>query len=346
MNSDRTGKLLTELRKEKGLTQQQVAEIAFVSRESVSKWERGINTPDAQSLLILSKLYNITANEILYGERETKDNKEEIANTTISILSHSAKKISRLTRIFISILLLTITFFTTLYFISNYNSIKLYVISGEGEKFGVSSGIILTSPEKNYIQLGEIVQSTKEETEINDIYFYYEYEDIKINIANYYNEKILLVDLNNIPSIKAVGNMKKVYSNLYLDIYADGYKEKIKLNTRQDFSNNKLVHIDKKEDTNTNKSLIKENYEIDFSKFKEKNGKLVYKTNNYSYEYDDDTGRVNIRNGKIEYFYLRNIKQLYLETRTGYDFINNKCIEGNCDKYNAIIQIIITELFK
>ena len=346
MNPDKMAKLLSELRKEKGLTQQQVADIAFVTRESVSKWERGINTPDAQSLLILSKLYNVTANEILYGERETKENKEEIANTTISILKYSAKKINRLTKIFIGILVLTITIFTSLYFISNYNSIKLYVISGEGKMFGVSSGIILTSPEKNYIQLGEVVQSSKEEKEITDIYFYYEYEDIKINIANYQSDKMMLVDLNNIPSIKAVGSMKKVYKNLYLEIHADKYRETIKLNIRQDFSNDKLLHLDKKEDTNTNKSLIKENSEVNFSKFKEKNGKLIYKTDNYIYEYDEYMNFIYIKNDEKVYIYILDINQIEFSKDVLFDFANNICIQGECNRYNTELQTIITELLK
>ena len=344
MNPDKMAKLLSELRKEKGLTQQQVADIAFVTRESVSKWERGINTPDAQSLLILSKLYNVTANEILYGERETKENKEEIANTTISILKHSAKKINRLTKIFIGILVLTITIFTSLYFISNYNSIKLYVISGEGDRFGITSGLILTSPEKNYIQLGEVLNQSDEE--IIDVFFYYEYEDIKINIANYHSDKMLLVDLNNIPSIKAVGSMKKVYKNLYLEIHTENYREKLKLITKQDFSNDKLLHIDKKEDTNTNKSLIKENSDVNFSKFKEKNGKLIYKTDNYTYEYDDKKEIINILGGKKQITYYINVMQLEFDDNVIYEFSTGKCIYNNCDKYNTILQTIITELFK
>lgn len=344
MNPDKIAKLLSELRKEKGLTQQQVADIAFVTRESVSKWERGINTPDAQSLLILSKLYNVTANEILYGERETKENKEEIANTTISILKHSAKKINRLTKIFIGILVLTITIFTSLYFISNYNSIKLYVISGEGDRFGITSGLILTSPEKNYIQLGEVLNQSDEE--IIDVFFYYEYEDIKINIANYHSDKMLLVDLNNIPSIKAVGSMKKVYKNLYLEIHTENYREKLKLITKQDFSNDKLLHIDKKEDTNTNKYLIKENSDVNFSKFKEKNGKLIYKTDNYTYEYDEYMNFIYIKNDKKVYIYLLDINQIEFSKDVLFDFANNICIQGKCDRYNTELQTIITELFK
>lgn len=346
MNPDKMAKLLSELRKEKGLTQQQVAEIAFVTRESVSKWERGINTPDAQSLLILSKLYSITANEILYGERETSENKEEIANTTISILKYSAKKINKLTRIFIIIIALLTFIFTSLYFITNYNSIKLYVISGEGDMFGITSGLILTSPEKNYIQLGEIVQPSDEIKEISDIFFYYEYEDIKINIANYHNDKMLLVDLNNIPSIKAIGNMKHVYSNLYLEIHAEGYREVIKLNTRQDFSNNKIVPAEVDETIDYKSSNLETDYEIDFSKFKEKNSKLIYKTDNYTYEYDKELDLIFIIKNNNIYKLLLSTKQLYLEDDVIFDYKNMKCSLDNCDKYNTALQSITSELFK
>lgn len=344
MNPDKMAKLLTELRKEKGLTQQQAAEIAFVSRESVSKWERGINTPDAQSLLILSKLYNITANEILYGERETNENKEEIANTTISILNYNAKKISRLTRIFVTIIILLSSIFLTIYFVNNYNSIKLYVISGEGENFAITSGLILTSPEKNYIQLGEVVKPNDDIT-IENIIFYYKYKDKIINIANDTNTKMLLIDLNNIPEIKAINDMKHVYNNLYMDIYTSEYKETIKFNTREDYSNNKIVHQEIKENVNSKKSSLKESFEIDYSKFKEKNGKLIYKTDNFTYEYDEEMEIIYIKHDDEKYSYFINTNQIEFAKNVFFDFYSVTCTRGNCDEYNTELRTIISELF-
>ena len=54
MDVEYTGKLIAELRKEKGLTQKQLAERLHVTDKAVSKWERGLNFPDLMLLDSLS----------------------------------------------------------------------------------------------------------------------------------------------------------------------------------------------------------------------------------------------------------------------------------------------------
>lgn len=56
---------LQELRKEKGLTQEELAEALFVSRTAISKWESGASDPSTSNLLTLAKLFNTTAEELL-----------------------------------------------------------------------------------------------------------------------------------------------------------------------------------------------------------------------------------------------------------------------------------------
>lgn len=54
------GQKLTTLRKQKNLTQLEVAELVHVSRQSISKWEKGISVPSSENLIILSKIYNVS----------------------------------------------------------------------------------------------------------------------------------------------------------------------------------------------------------------------------------------------------------------------------------------------
>ncbi len=58
---------LQELRKSKGLTQEELAEILFVSRTAVSKWESGRGYPNIDSLKAISKFFGITIDELLSG---------------------------------------------------------------------------------------------------------------------------------------------------------------------------------------------------------------------------------------------------------------------------------------
>lgn len=69
INNEEFGLFLTKLRKEKGLTQKQLAEQLFVSDKAVSKWERGLSFPDISLLIPLEKILEATTTELLCGKR-------------------------------------------------------------------------------------------------------------------------------------------------------------------------------------------------------------------------------------------------------------------------------------
>lgn len=59
---------LLKLRKQKGLTQEELAELLFVSRTAVSKWESGRGYPNIDSLKAIAKLFSVTIDELLSGD--------------------------------------------------------------------------------------------------------------------------------------------------------------------------------------------------------------------------------------------------------------------------------------
>ena len=69
MDAAKTGKLIRELRTEKGLTQQELASLLKVSATAVSKWENGRGLPDISMLEPLTRVFNVTFAEIILGER-------------------------------------------------------------------------------------------------------------------------------------------------------------------------------------------------------------------------------------------------------------------------------------
>ena len=70
MNLEKVGSLIFQLRKEKNMTQRQVADLLNISDKTVSKWERGLGLPDVSILTELSKIFNINIEKILLGDLE------------------------------------------------------------------------------------------------------------------------------------------------------------------------------------------------------------------------------------------------------------------------------------
>ena len=74
-------KKLQELRKQKGLTQQELAKEIFVSRTAISKWESGRGYPNIDSLKRIAKLFSITIDQLLSGDEllniAEQDNKQK-----------------------------------------------------------------------------------------------------------------------------------------------------------------------------------------------------------------------------------------------------------------------------
>lgn len=76
MDTKKIGAFLKQCRKEKNLTQEQLAEKFEVSARTVSRWETGINMPDLSILVQLAEYYDVEMRELLDGERSQTMNKE------------------------------------------------------------------------------------------------------------------------------------------------------------------------------------------------------------------------------------------------------------------------------
>ena len=72
MDQQKIGRFLKALRKEKGLTQEALAERLGVTARSVSRWETGSNLPDLSLLIEIADLYEVELREILDGERGSR----------------------------------------------------------------------------------------------------------------------------------------------------------------------------------------------------------------------------------------------------------------------------------
>lgn len=96
MDMIKTGSFLQELRKEKGLTQEQLAEQLGVARRTVSRWETGNNMPDLDILVELADLYSVDLREILSGERKNEQMNEELKETVLQVADYTSEEKVRL----------------------------------------------------------------------------------------------------------------------------------------------------------------------------------------------------------------------------------------------------------
>ena len=156
MDTKKIGKFLAELRKEKGVTQEQVGYELMTSRENISKWERGINTPTPDSLLLLSKYYDVSVNEILLGERKTEENKEQIENVSVEVMKAGEKRVKTVLKNFVIVIAFMTVSFLAYYFVNTYNTIKVYKIDGMSDNFYIKDGLAIFSKGKSYLRIGNI----------------------------------------------------------------------------------------------------------------------------------------------------------------------------------------------
>ena len=77
MKKQTFGTMIATMRKEKGMTQLELAEKMGVTDKAVSKWERDLSFPDVNSIPKLAEIFNVTVDEIMHIKADTKENAEE-----------------------------------------------------------------------------------------------------------------------------------------------------------------------------------------------------------------------------------------------------------------------------
>lgn len=89
MDVKKMGSFLKTLRKEKGLTQEQLAEILYVSGRTVSRWETGTTMPELSILIQMAEFYDVELNEILDGERKGEVMNQELQETLYKVADYN-----------------------------------------------------------------------------------------------------------------------------------------------------------------------------------------------------------------------------------------------------------------
>ena len=103
MDQIKTGRFIAQIRKERSITQRQLAEKLGISDKTVSKWETGKGLPEPSLMMPLCEELGVTANELLCGERICEEEYRKAAERNIVSLMEEKYKATNLLTVFIVI---------------------------------------------------------------------------------------------------------------------------------------------------------------------------------------------------------------------------------------------------
>lgn len=332
------GEFIQKLRKEKNLTQYELADMIPIGREAISKWERGKSAPSKSSILRLGEIFDVSVEEILSGKRGKK-NKDLLFD-----LYDEKNKLRKYIKILV-IILFIMFFIVLLYVIINiYNSIKVYTINCNENDILITNGIFVTTKNKIYFNLGNI----QNQENIANLKLYYNDNTL---IYESDNNNIILFDYYGYDEFFSFDDINVIINNLYLEVTfkKTGETKKVKLNVKKDFSNNYKYFFNKKR-----KNVVEEqksNIEVlNINKIKEKIKGNIYKYNNHYITIFDEANIINMlydnKKEKVEWNY--NVindaldVNVYINNTLINSFYKNnkeiKCNIDNCDKNADLIK--------
>ncbi len=96
MDQQKAGKFLKELRHDKNMTQEQLANIFNVSSRTISRWENGTNLPDISLLVGIADFYDVDVREIIEGERKSEFMNEEIKDVAEKMADYAGTEKGKL----------------------------------------------------------------------------------------------------------------------------------------------------------------------------------------------------------------------------------------------------------
>lgn len=256
VKSTKFANTIYSIRRDRNLTQKDLADLIGVSDRTISKWENGTTVPDLCQIRNICKKLEISPSLLIKSEKKFKDNMSFIKMKLGKALNYLIHNIFLIGFIIAFILLL-------IYFINNFNSVKIYDLKYESDKVSFENGYFLKTKVTNILVINDI--------RINKIK--YEPTEINLELYTYVNgDKKILYKADNLNSIFIEENksntdllskdtIENIKRNLQLTIttkdeYDNIYTYECKLTFKEKFNNNKLSYKTYVKDSNYETSIL------------------------------------------------------------------------------------------
>lgn len=256
VKSTKFANTIYSIRRDRNLTQKDLADLIGVSDRTISKWENGTTVPDLCQIRNICKKLEISPSLLIKSEKKFKDNMSFIKMKLGKALNYLIHNIFLIGFIIAFILLL-------IYFINNFNSVKIYDLKYQSDKVSFENDYFLKTKVTNILVINDI--------RINKIK--YEPTEINLELYTYVNgDKKILYKADNLNSIFIEENksntdllskdtIENIKRNLQLTIttkdeYDNIYTYECQLTFKEKFNNNKLSYKTYVKDSNYETSIL------------------------------------------------------------------------------------------
>lgn len=365
MEENKLGEIISALRKDKKMTQKELADALNVSDKAISRWETGGSSPNLEMMTRISDFFGVSLNDLIVA-RVAGDNSDEATQEIIRKITEINKKNIKRIKIIIAVAIaIVLLMIMVIIFTHSYNRFKVYVVNIESNEIYSTNGMYVETKIKDSLQLGGLkIKNTEiKDTDIVSVDLYFVKDNKEYILQSY--SSLENINFVNYQSYIEINDLSEYADVLYIKITIidskNNSKEYVgKLKFVLDFSNNILFNKEENEvletksivlDVEDIKKILAENgfnHTIDnFMTKRDKDELITYLVDsnkiNYTYEKDGLKHR-------YVYFLTNNILEVSIFDENNleienykYDVTNKKikeCKTGKCNNYEEALAII------
>lgn len=252
LNKENFAKFLKDLRKANGLTQQKLADKLGVSNRTISKWENEGTIPDYYVIKNICRKFHISPNSIVLENKNFIDYFYSFLSIVKGLFRIVLKNFLKIIFAIAFVLLL-------IYFLNNYNTVKIYTLTFDSEDITFKNGMFINNKGRNTLFINNI-NIKNSNIDINNLYlelYVIVNGDKNIIYEDSTLDDIFIQELNSYPKELRNDIISAMKKTLYLDITVNDNngktkKYKCRINLVKDFENNKWTYSTYKVNTTYN----------------------------------------------------------------------------------------------